>query len=517
MPSDGLVLARPVVVIAGTYLLHSTILLASAWLVVRIGRVRSHALAERLWKMAALLGLVTAPVQLALGWSGPIFNVTLAHREDMRCTTSGARNRAGDDSHEATPPAGSGDSGEQASDAARSPPAAVGTVELAAELGSDSNEYRGHGAEGSFSGEARAPLPDGQSNRRPTALASPREGVSPHLPGSVESSCGNPSYPGSALAAALLVAGCVVGGLCMLAVQTLLFFRRCAGARPISGAPARRTLDRLLRRNSIRRPVRLVSSDAFDGPVAYGLVRWTVVLPQGMEQRLGHDELQALLAHELAHLVRGDVLWLWAGRLVCSCLAIQPLNFLARRHWQHAAEFLCDDWAVRRGASALSLARCLTQLAQWRLEQRECAAGLAAGGSSAKIVLRVERLLNASGRVDLWTSPFRRGLLWVAALVVTGLLVGFAPRVGFAAHAARPQDRSTAASSGPSESAGEWKLLDEELRQLDGELCYAVQILEQTAHEPMFYESVEQMRRHAASLRQRHHALAARMQKEAER
>jgi hypothetical protein len=236
-----------------------------------------------------------------------------------------------------------------------------------------------------------------------------------------------------------------------------------------------------------------------------------------MARRLGRDELEALLAHELAHLVRGDVLWLWTGRLLCSCLAIQPLNFLARRRWQHAAEFLCDDWAVGRGASALSLARCLTRIAQWRLDERECAAGLAAGGSSAKIVLRVERLVNASGRADVWTRPFRRALLWVAARVVTALLVCFAPRVGFAARSPSMQDGDTWRDSGPSESAGEWKLLDDELRQLDGELSYAVQLLDEIAHEPEVYESVAQMRRHATSLRQRRHALAARLQKEAER
>jgi hypothetical protein len=502
MPGDGLLLVRPVVVVAGTYLLHSTILLASAWLVVKAGRVRSHAFAERLWKMAALLGLVTAPVQLALGWSTPIFDVTLARHEDMPRPTNSA--------------AGNGESAKQASDVARSPAGAGGTVELAAELGRD-DKYRGYAEESSLSGDAPTHLPAGQPDRRPAALAGPRGGESTHLTGNMESARRNRSYPEPALAGALVVAGCVLGGVCMLIVQTSLFFRRCAGARTITDGPARRTLDRLLERSSICRPVRLVSSDAFDGPVAYGLVRWTVVLPEGMARRLGHDELQALLAHELAHLVRGDVLWLWTGRLLCLCLAIQPLNFLARRRWQHAAEFLCDDWAVGRGASALSLARCLTRIAQWRLDERECAAGLAAGGSSAKIVLRVERLVNSSGRVDVWTSPFRRGLLWVAALVVTALLVCFAPRVGFAARSPSMQDGDTWRDSGPSESAGEWKLLSEELRQLDGELSYAVELLDEIAHEPKVYESVEQMSRHAASLRQRRHALAARLQEEAER
>ena len=54
-------------VLVVTYLVHSTIFLGSAWLVATLARLRSHALSERLWKSAAVLGLVTAPAQLLLG------------------------------------------------------------------------------------------------------------------------------------------------------------------------------------------------------------------------------------------------------------------------------------------------------------------------------------------------------------------------------------------------------------------------------------------------------------------
>ena len=52
---------------AATYGLHSTLLLAVTWMLVRIGKRDSHFFQERIWKLAATAGLVTATVQLATG------------------------------------------------------------------------------------------------------------------------------------------------------------------------------------------------------------------------------------------------------------------------------------------------------------------------------------------------------------------------------------------------------------------------------------------------------------------
>lgn len=541
MPSNSLEVAQWVVVVAGTYLLHSTILLAGAWLVMRMGRVRSHVLTERLWKTAAVLGLITAPIQLTLGWSSPIFDVTLGHSEDTPYATSDAGNRASDGLFDFVPAVGNRNVELQRSDTIPLGPETIDENELAADLRRNEDKYPGDTQEGTSFPFASAHLPKDPSNDRPAELAGAinvdfshnhRSEVSLQK-GRVHTQPRRPDCAVSPLtiarfvfAGAILIAGFVVCGWFTLVVQTSLFYRRCAGSREIGDGPARRILDRLRQKNSIRRRVRLLSSDAFDEPVAFGLARWTIVLPNGMEQRLGKDELKALLAHELAHLVRGDVRWLWIGRVLCSCLAFQPLNFLSRRRWQHAAEFLCDDWAVDRGGSAISLARCLTRIAEWRLEQRECAAGLAAGGSKAKIVLRVERLVNATGPIDAWTRPYRGVLLRVLVVVTAACLVCIAPRVVFPARVDGTHDRNTQASYGEAdhpgkgvrapaiESARDWRLLEEELLQLERDSSYAFKLLTQTSHEPEVHESAERMRRHVLALQQRRQTLAERMKKE---
>jgi len=546
MPSNSLDLAQSVIVVAGTYLLHSTILLAGAWLVVKIVHVRSHALAERLWKMAAVLGLVTAPVQLALGWSSPILDVTLIPTENMRYAAGGEANSA------ASRPLSLESLGETAGvdqrvlGAAPFGSGAVDTSELAGGL--DGDGYRGTALEDTVVGLAQ--LSNDESNYLPAATSDTTEGESSRVLIGEEPLGSGQSFQETAAASrwsnsavlpstiatlefvgTALTMGFVICGLFVLLVQTSLFRRRCAGSCEMDDGPARRILDRLLQKDSIRRQVCLLTSDAFDEPVAFGLVRWTIVLPNGIEQRLGKDELKGLLAHELAHLVRGDALWLWAGRLLCSCLAFQPLNFLARRRWQHAVEFLCDDWAIGRGVGAISLARCLTRIAEWRLEDRECAAGLAAAGSKATIVLRVERLVSATGPVDVWARPLRHGLLRAAVVVVAACFVCVAPRVVYPVYAAGEQDRDAQANLGESESglrrkgivapavtpADDWQLLEQELLQLDRDVSFAYRLLRHTSHGPEVHESADQMRRHVSVLQQRRHALAGRIGKELDR
>ena len=75
MPSEFLTTAIVTVLdLLTTYLLHSTLLLAIAALAAWCCRTNSHALTERLWKSAAVIPLLTAPLQLLNGIGNPVFS-----------------------------------------------------------------------------------------------------------------------------------------------------------------------------------------------------------------------------------------------------------------------------------------------------------------------------------------------------------------------------------------------------------------------------------------------------------
>ncbi|MCC7334753.1 MAG: M56 family metallopeptidase [Pirellulaceae bacterium] len=125
-----------------------------------------------------------------------------------------------------------------------------------------------------------------------------------------------------------------------------------------------RLLRRIQKHSARKHSIKVLVSARAMQPFATGLLQWKVVLPTCLETELEDEELNALLAHEIGHLLRGDIMWNWIGEFVCNCFAIQPLNIVARRQWQCASEFLADRWSVEHGrASPIALAKCLTSVA----------------------------------------------------------------------------------------------------------------------------------------------------------
>lgn len=244
------------------------------------------------------------------------------------------------------------------------------------------------------------------------------------------------------LTVAYAVLSCALGWICIGAISFVLASVRhrrwCRLAAELHTGAARRIVDSICQRHGIRRSIRLLSADDSTDPAAFGFWRWTIVLPNGIESRLDKDQLRAVLTHEAAHLVRGDTRWLFFGGLLHRCFAWQPLNLLAVREWRRASECLCDDWAVERGVTGITLAKCLTQLAEWRLDSAACSAGLAAVGAKSSLRMRVERLLTAKPARDVWQRGWSGAVMVVALLGIAWLLVHSGPRTSWAKESSKP-------------------------------------------------------------------------------
>ena len=97
-------------------------------------------------------------------------------------------------------------------------------------------------------------------------------------------------------------------------------------------------------------------------PMALGLLRPTVALPEGMEDR---GRLEDILRHELTHLRRRDLLYKWFSVAVTSLHWFNPLMPVFRREMARRCELSCDEAAAgdlspaerrRYGETLLSLA-----------------------------------------------------------------------------------------------------------------------------------------------------------------
>ncbi|MGQ0637347.1 MAG: M56 family metallopeptidase [Planctomycetaceae bacterium] len=402
MPADLFAVAVPFCSWIATYLVHSTCLLGGAWLWLQFRAGTSHAARELLWKTALIGGLLTTAAHLTLtgpGLAGD-WSFVLARSPDSRVIAAGAGRgvSANESWRDAVAdqilnlnPAGEPAIAEDQIVTFDEPVAALGPGPLHAD----------------FAATVIAPPvvsrpPDSQWFR-----------------------------PQMGLAVGVLA---LAGAPSLFAIgrwlwQTALLRRQLRGASPLDSGPAREHLNALCRFVPRCREIRLLSAPYCPEPAAFGLFRWTIVLPARAERDLSDDELRSLLAHELAHLVRGDNWWLLASNAICALGSFQPLNHLARREWQRAAEYLCDAWAVSRTGEPLALARCLTEVAGWRLPAGGCAASLAATGRRTGLVDRIERLAQGFSATEAGTAgraPARQRALGLALL---GLIVVCGPRV----------------------------------------------------------------------------------------
>ncbi len=99
------------------------------------------------------------------------------------------------------------------------------------------------------------------------------------------------------------------------------------------------------------------------GPVTVGVRRWVLLVPPGFLESVAPDDLDALLAHEFAHMERRD----FAKNILYGLLSIpashHPLLWLTRARLAESRELVCDAQAADALAGRESYARSLLRLA----------------------------------------------------------------------------------------------------------------------------------------------------------
>jgi len=91
-------------------------------------------------------------------------------------------------------------------------------------------------------------------------------------------------------------------------------------------------------------------SPSGDGPFAAGLTRRLIILPAASIDALDAGALDAVLAHEIAHHARRDLLWILAASALASIAWFHPLAHVIARAIVASREDGSDDWAVSRTA-----------------------------------------------------------------------------------------------------------------------------------------------------------------------
>ena len=331
-----------------TYLVHSTVWVGGALLLTRLRRALAPTARHLVWR-AALVGPLASSA-LALGpnpgWQpGWQWALTGASRSDESRSLAAA--------------AGA----EAAAAFAASDVPARRPRELAADLFVE-REVANHSADDPAIDAGTAALP------LVAAVSAPR-----------------PMFP-------LLAGGwglVAIGGLLLIARAAVRRRRALEPRTRVTHAACLDLLARLVRLAGIRHPIRLSQSATASTPQV--LSGREICLPERALD-LDREALEAVLAHELAHIERRDAAWLNAAHVLQALLWFQPLHRKLLVELRESAELAADDRAVELTGDALGLARTLTHVASW-VSDTSIAASVAMARPGSAIVERVARLVDS--------------------------------------------------------------------------------------------------------------------------
>ena len=182
------------------------------------------------------------------------------------------------------------------------------------------------------------------------------------------------------------------------------------GRRAISGEMAQRAAA-LARRMGLGRIPGVFASVAAREAVVVGLLRPMVLLPVAWLVEMSPEVLEAVIAHELAHIRRFDLWFNLFQRLVETLLFYHPAVWWLSRRVRLSREMCCDELAARTTGDCVAYATALEAAARQRL---------APAGSLLQVALGVTRMtLLERVRNVLGLGPQnKRRRWWLAAVLV---------------------------------------------------------------------------------------------------
>jgi WD40 repeat protein/beta-lactamase regulating signal transducer with metallopeptidase domain len=208
-------------------------------------------------------------------------------------------------------------------------------------------------------------------------------------------------------------------GVCLLSMRLLFGWvaierLKRVGVHPV-GSDLRARLDELTRRLRIATPVRLLESALAEVPTVIGWLKPVVLLPARACTGLSTEQIEAILAHELAHIKRFDYAINCVQVLVETLLFYHPVVWWLSQSIRREREQCCDDVAVSLCGDAFVYTKAL--VAVEALRGRAPGLALAAGSRGTLLRRRILRLLGVPH------EPASTAGRWLAAAAALSLMI----------------------------------------------------------------------------------------------
>jgi len=187
---------------------------------------------------------------------------------------------------------------------------------------------------------------------------------------------------------------------------------------------------RIAKRLRMGRKIALYLSDEVISPLAMGVWRTAIILPVSAAMQLSPSQLEAVLAHEMAHVRRWDYLGNLLQTAVECLLFFHPAVWWVSRRTRDLRELCCDEVAAQSCVDPAIYVEALLQLEEQRTMRLQLATALHGRGGS--LLKRVKQLLGEEITMERETMCGVR--IGVVGAVVLALVVAPVMAKGLKTH-----------------------------------------------------------------------------------
>ena len=194
-------------------------------------------------------------------------------------------------------------------------------------------------------------------------------------------------------------------------------------AAPLREGREVEALRRVERIGGVGRPIEMISTPTCLEPGVFGIVRPVLVWPEGISEHLEDAHLEAIVAHEVWHVLRRDNLAAAMHMMVEAVFWFHPLVWWMGARLVDERERACDEGVLQLGSERQVYAESILKTCKFCVDsQLICVSGV----TGAELTKRIVRIMNrrAASKLDFSKKLLlgAAGLLAIAVPTMSGLL-----------------------------------------------------------------------------------------------
>ncbi len=168
----------------------------------------------------------------------------------------------------------------------------------------------------------------------------------------------------------------------------------------------------------IRRSVKVLESVLVHVPVTLGYLKPVILFPLGMMGSMPPEQLEAILVHEMAHILRKDYLVNLLQSLMEALFFFNPAVWWISQRIRTEREHICDDIAVKFSSDPITYIKALTTMEE--MTSKTPVMANAFTGNKKRLLNRVRRMVQPVGTKVRATDSLATVLIMLTMVLLLG-------------------------------------------------------------------------------------------------